>query len=198
MAVRIRWEIVRPFVLENDVVRLARISAWKLRFDLQTCFNNIFIEAEFRGNFSPGDVLNAFESIADKDKIEAIIKEWEELYPKIWCAIGFPDVTETFSEVLSQPFSAEDIVSLNTAMRKLEEMNGEFLDMAVQRAKVLIHEELAIATASSNDPPGAGKREADSAQRSARRGDSSRPAQRRYRPRSNSKLRELIAEQADR
>jgi len=60
MAVRIRWEIIRPFAA--NVRRLARLNARKLRFDLQTCFNNIFLEAEFRGNFSPEDVVNAFES----------------------------------------------------------------------------------------------------------------------------------------
>jgi len=53
MALRIRWEIVRPFVLGSNVRLLARISAKKLRSDLQTCFNNIFVEAEFRGSFSP-------------------------------------------------------------------------------------------------------------------------------------------------
>ena len=47
MAVRIRWEIIRPFA--SNVRRLAQLDARKLRFDLQTCFNNIFLEADFGG-----------------------------------------------------------------------------------------------------------------------------------------------------
>src|SRR5262249_44348540 len=43
MALRIRWEIVRPF--SSNVRTLARLNSQKLRFDLQTCFNNIFLEA---------------------------------------------------------------------------------------------------------------------------------------------------------
>src|SRR4029077_9879752 len=57
MAVRIRWEIIRPFV--SNLQMLAVVDPWKLRFDLQTCFNNIFMEAEFRGNYSPADVWTA-------------------------------------------------------------------------------------------------------------------------------------------
>jgi hypothetical protein len=36
-----------------------------------------------------------------------------------------------------------DIASLDAGMRKLEEMNRDFLEIAVARAKVLVHEELA-------------------------------------------------------
>jgi hypothetical protein len=142
MALRIRWEIVRPFVVESNVGILARINARKLRFDLQTCFNNIFIEAEFRGNFSPSDVWSAFETEADKNKFEKMIREWDGLYQKIWKGIGFGDVRETYSEVSTEPFSDEDITSLADRMRELEEMNRDFLDMAVVRAKFLIHQEL--------------------------------------------------------
>ena len=143
MALRIRWEIVRPFVLDSNVRILAVVNARKLRSDLQTCFNNIFMEAEFRGNFSPIDVWGAFESTVDRDKIEAMIREWEELYPKIWRSLGFPDVSETFNEVSAHPFSDEDIALLDAGMRQLEEMNRGFLDMAVARAKALVQGELA-------------------------------------------------------
>jgi hypothetical protein len=142
MALRIRWEIVRPFVLLSNVRILARMNAWKLRVDLQTCLNNIFIEAEFRGNFSPSDVWSAFECSADKEKIEAMIEEWGQLYAEIWQSIGFMDVKETFGEVSVQPFSAQDINLLDAGMRKLEEMNRDFLDRAVVRLKVLVHGEL--------------------------------------------------------
>jgi hypothetical protein len=150
MAIRIRWEVVRPFVVKSDVQILADIDARKLRFDLQTCFNNIFMEAEFRGNFSPSDVWAAFETDADKNKFKKMIKEWDELYPKIWKSIGFSDVRETYGEVSAQPFSDEDIRSLADGMRELEEMNRDFLDMAAARAKCLIHEDLGVA---SSDPP---------------------------------------------
>jgi hypothetical protein len=83
MAVRIRWEIVRPFVLESNL-RILAANARKLRFDLQTCFNNVFIEAEFRGNFSPNDVWRAFETSADKSKIQTMIEKWGPTYAKIW------------------------------------------------------------------------------------------------------------------
>jgi len=81
MAVRIRWEIVRPFVLKSNIRMLAR-SPRKLRSDLQTCFNNIFLEAEFRGNFSSDDVWGAFESTEERCKIETMVVEWEEVYSK--------------------------------------------------------------------------------------------------------------------
>ena len=74
-AVRIRWEIVRPFV--SSVRTEAKISSSKLRFDLQTCFNNVFLEAEFRGHFAPKDLVNAFERPADKAKVLAIMAEFE-------------------------------------------------------------------------------------------------------------------------
>jgi hypothetical protein len=143
MALRIRWEIVRPFVLDSNVRILAVVNARKLRSDLQICLNNIFMEAEFRGNFSPIDVWGAFESTADRDKIEAMIRGWEELYPKIWRSLGFPNVSETFNEVCAHPFSDEDIALLDAGMRQLEEINRDFLDMAVARAKALVHGDLA-------------------------------------------------------
>jgi hypothetical protein len=132
---------VRPFVVDSNVRILAH-NARKLRFDLQTCFNNIFIEAEFRGNFQPGDVWSAFEANADKDKIEKMIREWEGVYQKIWKGIGFGDVRESYSDVSAGPFSNEDITLLADGMRELEEMNRDFLDMAVARAKILISREL--------------------------------------------------------
>jgi hypothetical protein len=154
MATRIRWEIVRPFVLDSNVRLLAR-NARKLRYDLQTCFNNILIEAEFRGNFSENDVWKAFESRTDKDKIETMISEWGELYSQIWKNIGFKDRIETFSDVSAEPFADEDIDSLDAGMRKLEEMNRDFLEIAVARAKVLVQEELAKTNSPlpSSDPP---------------------------------------------
>jgi hypothetical protein len=75
------------------------VNARKLRFDLQTCFNNIFIEAEFRGNFSPSDVWSAFEADVDKKKFEEMIGEWDGLYQKIWKSLGFSNVRETYGEV---------------------------------------------------------------------------------------------------
>jgi len=143
MAARIRWEIIRPFVLGSNIELLA-LSPRKLRFDLQTCLNNIFIEAEFRGNFSPNDVWSAFESDVDRSKIDAMIKDWPPLYSKIWQSLGFNDVTETFGEVSDQPFTREDIISLGAALHELEKMNSDFLDMAVARAEVLIGKELGI------------------------------------------------------
>jgi hypothetical protein len=143
MAVRIRWEIIRPFALVAKIELLAR-NPKKLRFDLQTCLNNIFIEAEFRGNFSPNDVWSAFESDADRSKVDAMMKAWPPLYSEIWQRLGFNDVTETFGEVSNQPFTREDIVSLEAGLHELEKMNSEFLDMAIKRAEVLIGKELGI------------------------------------------------------
>jgi hypothetical protein len=151
MAIRIRWEVVRPFVMESNVRMLAQVNARKLRFDLQTCFNNIFIEAEFRGNFSPSDVWSAFEAEADKNKFETMIKDWDKLYQKIWKSIGFGDVRETFGEVSAQPFAEEDLTALADGMRELEAMNRDFLDMAVARAKSLVHGELRVAAGDPRD-----------------------------------------------
>ena len=143
-AVRTRWEIIRPFVLTSSIEMLAR-NPKKLRFDLQTCLNNIFMEAEFRGNFSEEDVWGAFEIDADRSKIDAIIKDWKPLYAKIWRSLGFKDVTETFGEVSDEPFTNEDITSLSDGLHELEKMNGDFLNMAVARAEGLIGKELQIA-----------------------------------------------------
>jgi hypothetical protein len=143
MAVRIRWEIIRPFVLSSNIQLLAR-NPKKLRFDLQTCFNNIFMEAEFRGNFSEGDVWGAFESSTDRSKIDAMIKDWNPLYANIWRSLGFKDVTETFGAVSDQAFTNEDLTSLAAGLRELEKMNSDFLGMAVARAEVLIGKELGI------------------------------------------------------
>jgi hypothetical protein len=139
-AVRIRWEIVRPFA--SNVRTLARLDARKLRFDLQTCFNNIFLEAEFRGYFSPADVVNAFESAADKAKVLDIIDKFNETYPKIWHSIGFFDVMETFGEVSEQPMTAQDQSLLQSELQELKRLNRDFLAMAVARAEVLIQNEL--------------------------------------------------------
>ncbi len=143
MAVRIRWEIVRPFA--SNVGTLARLNARKLRFDLQTCFNNVFLEAEFRGYYSPEDVLNAFESVADKAKFMEIIGEFGHAYPKIWEGIGFLDVTETFGEVSEQPMSDRDISLLDSGLQVLERVNKDFLGLAVARARVLVQRELRVA-----------------------------------------------------
>ena len=142
MAVRIRWEIVRPF--SSNIRRLARLNSRKLRFDLQTCLNNIFLEAEFRGNFSPEDLVDAFEG-EDKEKLLDIIDLWNETYPKIWRAMGFLDVMETFGEVSKEPMSAEDQCLLQSGLQKLEGLNRDFLAMAVARAEVLIQNELGVA-----------------------------------------------------
>jgi hypothetical protein len=143
MAVRIRWEIILPFSLLSNIKLLAN-NPRKLRFDLQTCLNNIFLEAEFRGNFSESDVWSAFESDADRSKIDAMIKDWPPLYSEIWQILGFNDVTETFGEVSDQPFPRQDIILLGARLHELEKMNSDFLDLAVARAEVLIGKELGI------------------------------------------------------
>jgi TIR domain len=143
MAVRIRWEIIRPFVHDSNIERLAR-DPRRLRLDLQTCLNNIFIEAEFRGIFSENDVWSAFESSADKSKIDAMIKNWKPLYSKIWQSLGFKNLIETFGEVSDQSFTDQDIASLGAGLQELEKMNSDFLDMAVARTEVLVGRELGI------------------------------------------------------
>jgi len=144
MGVRIRWEIVRPFISKIRI--LAGIEPRKLRRDLQTCFNNIFIEGEFRGIYSPADMWDAFESSEDRAKILGMIEKFDHTYRKIWKGIGFIDVTETFGEVSNQPFSDQDLASLDAGLRELEEMNKNFLEIAVARAEILIQKELGITT----------------------------------------------------
>jgi hypothetical protein len=141
MAVRIRWEIVRPFA--SDVRRQAGDDPYKLRGDLQTCFNNVFLEAGYRGNFSKGDLLDAFEG-QDKEKLEDIMKRWDENYPKIWSGIGFKDMKEemTFEEVSEEPMTPEDLSVLESALQEVERLNRDFLAMAVARGELLIRSEL--------------------------------------------------------
>jgi hypothetical protein len=139
-AVRIRWEIIRPFV--SNVLTLATLDAHKLRFDLQTCFNNVFLEAEFRGSFSRIDIVNAFERSADKTRVLGIISEFDRVYPKIWQGIGFPGGRETFGRVSEQPMTDPDLLALEAGLRELERLNKDFLEMAVARAEVLIKREL--------------------------------------------------------
>ena len=141
MAIRIRWEVVHPFA--SNIQRLAR-DARKLRFDLQTCFNNIFMEAEFRGNFSPDDVVGAFERREEQSIIEGMIEEWDHTYRKLWESIGFKDVTYTFGEVSDQPLTEQEITLLEAGMRELAKMNRDFLKMAVARAEALVQREIRI------------------------------------------------------
>jgi TIR domain len=151
MAVRIRWEIIRPFI--SKVKILASIDPRKLRLDLQTCFNNIFIEGEFRGIYSPADMWDAFESNSDKSKILDMIETFDRTYRSIWRGLGFMDVTETFGEVSNQRFSDQDLSLLDTGLRELGEMNRDFLDIAVARAGVLIRKELGITVQSADALP---------------------------------------------
>jgi hypothetical protein len=141
LAVRFRWEMVRPF--SSKVQRLAR-NPRKLRLDLQTCFNNILREGEFRGIYTSEDVWDAFESSDDKSKISAMMENYEHTYSKIWEGIGFIDATETYGEVSDKPFLGEESVLLDTGLRDLEKMNKDFLEIAVVRAAVLIQREIGI------------------------------------------------------
>jgi hypothetical protein len=166
MAVRIRWEVIRPFVLVSNVRVLAH-NPKKLRFDLQTCFNNIFLEAEFRGHFSEDDVWSAFESEADRSKIDAMIRDWKPLYAKIWQSLGFDDVTETFGEVSDQPFTEEEILSLEAGLDELKKINGDFLDIAVARAEALIGKELGITKRPCGPEPTATRAHAPKRKRAA-------------------------------
>jgi hypothetical protein len=136
MAVRVRWEIVQPFVANLRI--LAALDPRNLRLDLQTGFNNIFIDAEFRGSYSPADLWDAFESSADKSKLLDMIEKFDHTYRKIWKGLGFMDVTGAFSEVSDQPFSDQDLALLDTGLRELAEMNRDYIVIAVARAAVLV------------------------------------------------------------
>ncbi len=139
MAVRIRWEIVRPFA--SDVRTQARLDPRKLRTDLQTCFNNIFLEAGFRGNFSKKDLADAFDA-PEKEGLLNIMEKWEENCPKFWRGIGFTDVKETFGQVSAERMTDEDISLLESALQEIESLNRDFLAMAVARGQLLIQNEL--------------------------------------------------------
>lgn len=151
MAVRIRWEIIRPFV--SSVRRLATADPRKLRFDLQTCLNNVFLEAEFRGNYSAGDVTTAFETEGEISKILAMIEKFDQIYPRIWKGIGFANVMQTFGKVSEQPFGHQDLELLETGLRELEKMNTDFLEIAVRRAAVLIESDIGVQCQVRRDKP---------------------------------------------
>jgi hypothetical protein len=138
MAVRVRCEVIRRFISELNF--MAQNDPRILRLNLQTSFNNIFIEGEYRGVYSVADedVWASFESDEDRVKIQAMIREIHNSYEKIWKGIGFMDVTQTFGEVSDQPFLEQDKVLLDTGLHELEKMNRDFLDMTVARAGVLI------------------------------------------------------------
>jgi hypothetical protein len=140
MALRIRWEIIRPFT--SKIGPLSRLNARKLRFDLQTCLNNIFSEAEFRGTYSPADIWTAFESPEDKDKFLNMGSAAVDAFDKLWQGIGFPNPTETFGEVSNQPFAQADEILLETGLSELQQMNRDFLEMAAVRLQALIRREL--------------------------------------------------------
>jgi hypothetical protein len=140
MALRIRWEIVRPFT--SKVSTLSRLDPRKLRFDLQTCLNNIFSEAEFRGTYSPADIWTAFENQQDKDKMLKMINESHDTFRKFWQSIGFNNPMETFGEVSDKPFANEDEILLDTGLAELRQMNEDFLNMAALRLQALIRREV--------------------------------------------------------
>ena len=153
MALRIRWEIVRPFT--SKVGLLSRLDPRKLRFDLQTCLNNIFSEAEFRGTFSPADIWTAFESPQDKDKFLKMISDSGDAFGKLWQSIGFDNPMETFGDVSNEPFAKADEILLETGLAELQQMNSDFLEMAAVRLQALIQRELGGAKTS---PKGRSKR----------------------------------------
>jgi len=140
IAVRIRWEIIKPFV--GDLDGLAKLDARKLRFDLQTCFNNIFLEAEFRGSYSSGDVLSAFETREQKTKMLAIVEQFDRIYPDIWRSLGFPNASATFGEVSDEPFADGDLALLRESVCALRQLNSDFLAIAMPRAQSLIFDEI--------------------------------------------------------
>jgi hypothetical protein len=137
MAVRIRWEIVRPFLITSDVRTQARLDSRKLRSDLQTCFNNVFLEAGFRKNFSKADLVDAFEA-PDRERLLNIMEKWDETYPKIWSGIGFADMKETFGEVSAERMNEEDMILLESALQEIGRLNRDFLAMAAARGQLLI------------------------------------------------------------
>ena len=141
MAIRIRWEIIRPFIYDSNVRTLARVDAHKLRSDLQICLNNIFLEAEFRGRFSKEDLLNAFDAPDQKTLLD-LYDKWDESYPKIWRGIGFSDMEEKFRQVSDKPMLGEEQSLLESGLREVEEINRDFLAMAIARGELLIQNEL--------------------------------------------------------
>lgn len=140
MAVRIRWEIVKPFTSRID--NLATENPKKLRSDLQTCLNNIFSEAEFRGTYSSSDVTVAFDKDEEKTTMRQIINASEKTFQRLWRSIGFDNMSETFGKVSASPFSAKDKKLLNDGLAELGDMNARFLGMAAIRLDQLIQEEL--------------------------------------------------------
>lgn len=140
MGTRIRWEIVRPFA--SRVRDLARIDPRKLRADLQTCLNNIFSEAEFRGSYSPADVWTVFDKDDEKARMLDMISTSKAVFDDLWRGIGFEDVSDTFGDVSTEPFGEKDIALLDKQITALARMNADFLKMAVERADVLIQQEL--------------------------------------------------------
>jgi hypothetical protein len=135
MATRVRWEIVKRFTPDN-VSALAKRDPFKLRKDLQTNLNNVFVEFEFRGSFSPENLLEAFKS-EDKTELNEMGEKWPEIYRKIWQSIGL-NAIETFEEVSKETMKEEDVALLKSKLEELAEMNSNFLRMAVARLKVLI------------------------------------------------------------
>jgi hypothetical protein len=126
----------------SKVRYLAKIDPRKLRFDLQTCLNNIFSEVEFRGSYSPADVWTAFDREEDKAKMLEMLANSKTVFESLWRGIGLKDATETFGEVSSQPFDENGISLLDKGLEELAKMNSNFLKMAVARTDVLIQQEL--------------------------------------------------------
>ena len=139
MAVRIRWEIVRTF---SSKIRFLSREPSKLRFDLQTCLNNIFSEAEFRGTYSLSNLLDSFDSEKDKEHMQKIIDESDIVFAKIWRGIGFDDPSKTFGDISTDNFAEERIVVLDEGLNELKKINREFLEMAPPRAEALIRKDL--------------------------------------------------------
>jgi hypothetical protein len=139
MAVRIRWEIVRPFA--SDVRTQARLNPRRLRTNLKTCFNNVFLEAGFRENFSEQDLVDAFDA-PDKERLLNIMEKWKETCQKFWRGLGFADMKETFGEVSAEGMTDEEISLLESALQEIESLNRDFLAMASARGQLLIQNEL--------------------------------------------------------
>jgi hypothetical protein len=140
MAVRIRWEVVRPF--HSKARMLARLDPGRARLDLQTCLNNIFLESELRGVGTPADVWAALTDEEDRSVILKIMEGITGAFRKIWRGIGFEADAQTFGEVSDRPFLEEEITLLEAGLKELEKLNNDFLEIAAVRVTELIRREL--------------------------------------------------------
>jgi tetratricopeptide (TPR) repeat protein len=138
LAVRMRYEIINPFA--RNIKELSQDS-YTLRKDIQTCLNNIFIEAEFRQTYKPEDLIDSFEG-SERIEIRSMIDDSRSAIRRLWSSLGFESSPVSFDEVSDILMTPAEIKDCSESLSVLDGLNARFLRKVWLQAGILIERDL--------------------------------------------------------